>query len=343
MTDTPSSILLLRLQSLGSNTNLWGGYLNVAMQMLEQAAKGYQSYALTVDVTISWANYTLGNTGACAVLKLTGTLVAALTMTLPGYMNDLKVINSAGATVTVKCSGGTGVAIPNSRTAMLYCDGVDYYNSAPTWRGSTITPTNAGDLLTYSDVQTLIANAALPATAGTTRVSASDTTAGYLSQKLPFVAGAGTAVTSSISNPAADEDLTTTYALDFTNMTVTTNVAAADRFAVYDATAAAMRYQTRANVVGKLGLILQASGATVNPAVAGNLYPVDCTSGNGTFTGPASATAGDLIGVVKYGANPMTYSPNGLNYYGSTGSVVVYPEGVTILFYTGASRGWVEL
>jgi hypothetical protein len=212
LTDTPSSILLLRLQSLGSNTNLWGGYLNVAMQMLEQAAKGYQTYALTVDVTISWANYTLANTAACAVLKLTGTLTSAVTMTLPGYMNDLKVINAAGAAVTIKCSGGTGVAIPNSRTALIYCDGTDYYNAAATWRGSTITPTNSGDLLTYSDVQTLIANAALPATSGTVRNSASDTTAGYLSAKDTIATADDLFLaTKATANPSANETQNWTF------------------------------------------------------------------------------------------------------------------------------------
>lgn len=207
MTDTPSSILLLRLQSLGSNTNLWGGYLNTAMQTLEQAAKAYQTQALTVDVTFSWSNYTTGNIGACANLKLTGTLSSALTMTLPGYMNDLRVINAAGQTVTAKCSGGTGVAIPNSRTAMLYCDGVDYYDAAPTWRGKTITPTNAGDLLTYSDVQTLIANAALPGTAGTLRNSAADTTSGYHLAKHDAAVASGDLATAAwtTENPAGNE------------------------------------------------------------------------------------------------------------------------------------------
>jgi hypothetical protein len=47
MADTPSSILLLRLQSIGSNTNLWGGYLNAALQTLERASKGYQALAVT--------------------------------------------------------------------------------------------------------------------------------------------------------------------------------------------------------------------------------------------------------------------------------------------------------
>ena len=34
MTDSPSSILLLRIQSVGSNTNLWGGYLRAAAELI---------------------------------------------------------------------------------------------------------------------------------------------------------------------------------------------------------------------------------------------------------------------------------------------------------------------
>lgn len=69
MTDTPSSILLLRLQSVGSNTNLWGGYLNTGLQTLERAAKGYQALAVTGDATVSWTNYSASNDGAVASLN----------------------------------------------------------------------------------------------------------------------------------------------------------------------------------------------------------------------------------------------------------------------------------
>lgn len=132
MADTPSSILLLRLQSTGSNTNLWGGYLNTALQMLEQASKGYQALVVSGDATISWTNYATGNVGACARLKLTGSPAAACTLTLPSYQNFLSVENTTSVAVTLKCSGGTGVSIAAGGRALLYCDGVDYYNAAAT-------------------------------------------------------------------------------------------------------------------------------------------------------------------------------------------------------------------
>lgn len=208
MTDSPSSILLLRLQSTGSNTNLWGGYINTALSTLEQAAKGYQSQALTVDVTISWTNYATGNVGQAAVLKLTGTLAAAITMTLPAYQNELVIWNNSGAAVTIKCSGGTGVAVPNSRKTNLFCDGVDYYSSTPTWTGDTTTLTNNGDLVSYTQMSTAIAASVPAGTAGTFFNSAADTTRSYLASKLA-VSGD---ITMATTNPAANE--TTTLTVD---------------------------------------------------------------------------------------------------------------------------------
>jgi len=141
MADSASAILLQRIQSIGSNVNLWGEYINTNLKMLEQASKGYQSLAVTTDATITWTNYTLANTGACARLKLTGSPATAVALTFPGYHNFLSVENTASQTVTIKCSGGTGVAIAAGARVLLYCDGVDYYNAAPTVFPTGITVT----------------------------------------------------------------------------------------------------------------------------------------------------------------------------------------------------------
>lgn len=184
MTDTPSTILLTREQSTGSNTNLWGGYLITTQRTTEQSSKGYQALAVTGDATITWSNYSTGNSFQYSHVKLTGALAAAATLTLPSYANKCTIHNTSGASVTIKCSGGTGVAIPNNRRADIYCDAVDYYTDTPTWTGDVTTLTNNGDLVSYTQLQTAIATASLPATSGTLLNSAADTTAGYLSQKI---------------------------------------------------------------------------------------------------------------------------------------------------------------
>lgn len=180
---SPSAILLLRLMTVGEAVNLWGGYLNISLQTLEQASKGYQSLAVTGDATITWTNYATGNTGQYARLKLTGSPAASSTLTFPAYQNFLSVQNSSTQTITIKCSGGTGVSIPANQTAIIYCDGTDYYNAAATIGPTQSQSTNTYAFVQYGAMQTAIATAALPATSGTLLNSATDTTAGYHASK----------------------------------------------------------------------------------------------------------------------------------------------------------------
>lgn len=222
MTDTPSSILLLRLQSVGSNTNLWGGYLNAAMQTLERAAKGYQALAVTGDATVSWSNYSAANDGAVAFLKLTGSLSSAATLTFPGFQHYLGVWNATGNSVTIKCSGGTGVALANGSRALLYCDGADYANAAPTVfpAGLTVagalaisgkvTGMTAGtsntDGVNVAQLAAAIAASVPAGTAGTFLNSLADTTRGFLADKL-FLSSTGLLVASiATQNTGANEN-----------------------------------------------------------------------------------------------------------------------------------------
>ena len=153
------------------------------MQMIEQASKGYQALAVTGNATITWTNYTTANPGECGFLKLTGTLSSAATLTFPGNQNFLVVKNAAGATVTIMCSAGTGVAIPNGRTALIACDGTDYFDVGHNWVGVATTLTNSGDLVSLLQLQTAIA-AASGLTAPFILNSAADTTPGYLGTKI---------------------------------------------------------------------------------------------------------------------------------------------------------------
>lgn len=197
MADTPSSILLLRLQSTGSNTNLWGGYLNAALQTIERASKGYQAYAVTGDATLSWTNYSATNDGAVATLKLTGSLTSAATLTMPAYQNFVLVWNTAAQAVTIKCSGGVGVAVSNGDKALIYCDGVDYYNAAPSLFNGAITIAGqlhgmatgsaSTDGVNVAQLAAAIAASVPAGTAGTFLNSITDTTRGFLTDKLAFL------------------------------------------------------------------------------------------------------------------------------------------------------------
>lgn len=341
MTDSATSRLKLRQQSQGSNINTWGDdKLNEVLRVIDRAMHGVQSLAITGDTTLSWTNYVATNDGQVAWLTLTGSLSSAASLTVPSVEWAWKGIkNSTGQTITVKTAAGAGVAIPNGRQIAVYSDATDCYFGGGNYLGSDITEANVRDIVDKDYVDTAVATLGSGSIGvGSLLIDGGDGTAGFLAAKLLATSAGGVSLTS-----AGTTNKTYSAALDVNGMTTTTNVAATDAFAVYDATAAAMKKQTRALVVGKIGLILQGSSSTVNPAVAGNLYPVDCTSGAGSFTGPASATLGDVIGVMKFGLFDMTFNPNSLNYYGSTSSALVSDEGLTVLIYSGATRGWIDV
>lgn len=339
MTDTPSARYGAREQSLGSNTNTWGDTkLNQVIDLLDRGSKGYQALTINGDATITWTNYVATNDAQVATLKLnTGTVVAAFTLTFPSKEWEFAVWNNTAYAATIKCSGGTGITIPANRKVRLFSDGSDIGDSTANYLPTATTLTNAQDLVSKTQMETAIATAGTPATAGTVLNSAADTTAGYNGQKNTAKTNGGIAY--STLNAGANEQ--NQSALDFTNLTVTTNIAATDRFAVYDATAGAMRYQARSNVVGKYGLILQSAQTSTFVAVAGNLYPVDVSSGTFEVDLPASATVGDVIGFIQGGAFGATYDPNGLKLNGSTTKLFVPQEQTFFVSYHSSGRGWV--
>jgi hypothetical protein len=256
MTDSPSPVLQLRIQSVGSNVNLWGGYINTDLAMLEQAAKGYQTLAVTGDAAVSWTNYATGNTGAAARLKLTGSPGAPCTLTLPAYHNFISVENATTVAVTIKCSGGTGVSIAAGAKVLIYCDGVDYYNAAPT-KFPTADVTFAGklkgvtagtdgtDAVNLTQMQAAIAVLAT-AQNGLVFNSATATAAQYLEDALAVTSGGGLSKTKTNGGTASEAS---SLALELSGMTALTAPADADVVPVYDASAAAHRKMTLANLL----------------------------------------------------------------------------------------------
>ena len=338
MTDTPTSRYGARQMSLGSRTNTWGDdSLNEMMRLFDRGSKGYQAYTVTGDATLTWTNYVATNDGQVATLKLTGSPTGAFTLTLPSKEWELNVWNATSYAATIKCSGGTGVTIPASRKVRLFSDGSDVGDSTPNYLPTATTLTNNQDLVSKLQLETAIATASVPASAGTVLVSAADTTAGYAGSKNTALTNGGL-VRSTLNSGANEKNQ---FGLDFTNLTVTTNTGASDRFALYDATATAMRYQTRANVVGKRGLILQSAQTSGFPAAAGNAYPVDVSSATFTVTLPASATVGDCIDLYIGGTYGVTLAPNGLKLNGSTSNIFLQGEQTLSITYHSSGRGWV--
>lgn len=122
---------------------------------------------------------------------------------------------------------------------------------------------------------------------------------------------------------------------------------------------------TAATTQGTSGQFLRSNGSGVAPswaaaglataavqtgnftAVAGNIYPVNTTSGAITVTLPASPSAGNFVTIVDYArtfaTNNCTVSPNGNKIQSSTNSAVFYSNGAAVNFvYVDSTQGWIS-
>ena len=115
----------------GEKAGTWGTVTNTNLQQLEQAASGYESIDVAAsDIALAVSNGAVSN-GKNLYLKLTGTLAANRTVTLPDSIERVLIIEDATArtsnnyTLTFKTVSGTGVAIPVGSKSLLYSDGTN--------------------------------------------------------------------------------------------------------------------------------------------------------------------------------------------------------------------------
>lgn len=213
MADTATTRFGARKQSLGSNVNTWGDTkLNDVFDLFDRGTKGYEAIALTGDATLTWTSYATTNSGQVQTIKFTGSLSSAVSVTVPSKEWSWDVINSAGATVTVKTSAGTGVAIPTGYRARIYCDGTDVYNGAPTVIGAKLGSVTDGtastDAVNKGQMDAAIALATTSTTAGTLRVTSTDTTSKFLNSALTVSGSLTKSVVGSGSNETLDLSVT---------------------------------------------------------------------------------------------------------------------------------------
>ena len=123
----------LELITTGEKAGLWGTITNTNLQILEQLSTGYLSLAVGgADVALALDNGATSN-GKNIYIKLTGTLTANRTVTLPDsaervmVFQDATTRESSGSikTLTVKTVSGSGVLIPSGATVLVYSDGTN--------------------------------------------------------------------------------------------------------------------------------------------------------------------------------------------------------------------------
>jgi hypothetical protein len=125
---TYSNLLRLALQDTGENDSTWGDVANNGVfRLLEAAVAGMATISLNAgNVTLTSANGA-SDQSRSAILRLTGILASARTVTIPALTKIYLVINeTTGAQdVTIEPTGGTGVVVPNGAAVWVYCDGTD--------------------------------------------------------------------------------------------------------------------------------------------------------------------------------------------------------------------------
>jgi hypothetical protein len=129
MASTYSTDLRLELVTNGEQTGTWGTTTNKNLgTLLEEAIVGQASVAVTdgATTTVSISDGATSD-GRKFILILTGTLTANRVVEVPARKKTFMVYNNTtgGYSVTVRCSGQTGVSIANGKKRLVYVNGTD--------------------------------------------------------------------------------------------------------------------------------------------------------------------------------------------------------------------------
>jgi len=157
MASTYSSDLKLELMTTGEKSGTWGTITNTNLQQLEQAVSGYIAIDVgSADVALALSNGAVSN-GKNLYFKLTGTLTANRTVTMPDSAERVFIVQDATDrsaslfTLTVKTVSGTGVTLPVGSTNLVYSDGTNINlgirNKGYVTPGATYTAVNGDQVL----------------------------------------------------------------------------------------------------------------------------------------------------------------------------------------------------
>ena len=131
MASSTSNDLKLELITTGEKSGTWGTITNTNLQILEQAASGILVLGVSSGtVALSLANHATAN-GKNLYYKLTGTLSANRTVTMPDSAERVFVVEDATArsssnyTITIKTVSGTGITLPAGSITLLFSDGTN--------------------------------------------------------------------------------------------------------------------------------------------------------------------------------------------------------------------------
>lgn len=152
-----TSNLRLALPTQGELTGSWGDTVNDSItSMIEEAIAGMATINTwtTNAHTLTTANGSTDESRA-AILYLTDTttdLGGAGQLIVPAVTKVYVVNNDTGQTITVKTSGGSGVAISDGYTNTIYCDGTDVLPTSSLFVTATTSTEGVIELATQAEV-----------------------------------------------------------------------------------------------------------------------------------------------------------------------------------------------
>ena len=324
MPSSYSTDLKLELMVTGENAGTWGDITNTNLNILQQAIAGYDSVALnaTTGATLTFSNGILSN-GKNAVINLTGTITANVTVIVPDGIEKTYIIKNSttGAfTVQIKTTSGTGptFATTDKGFKLVYSNGTDVVDvslSSPPGGSNTQVQFNSGGTafggsanFTWDGTNVQIGSQ------GDLRLGDSDNS-NYVALHAP-----------------------TTIASNYT-LTLPTATGTANQVLITDGS-------------GNLSFATVSGGAAWQAVVTSNLsvvakagYFVNTSSAAITATLPASPTLGDFISFVDYAGtfdtNNLTVARNGNKIQGDASDLTVATEraGFTLV-YVDSTQGW---
>jgi len=150
MASSYSTDLKLELMVTGENAGQWGDKTNTNLNLVQQAIAGYEAVALSDGGTVALAmsDASLSN-ARNMVLKFTGTLTTASTVTIPDgiekfYIIDLSAV--VGVTnLTIKTASGSGFTAGEAAIVAAYSDGTNLNEIALNTLGGTIATAQIDD------------------------------------------------------------------------------------------------------------------------------------------------------------------------------------------------------
>jgi hypothetical protein len=224
MASTYSS-LKIQLMGTGENSGTWGTITNTNLgTALEEAITGSADVTFASNtVTLTLTDTNSSQTARNLRLNLTGTSGGAQNLIVPTIEKVYIVNNGCADAITVKNSGGTGIAVPAGKTMWVYNNGtnvVDAVNHLTSLTLGTPLPTTQGgtgtNLTTFCNLQSNVsgvlpnANTTAAASNGASTIVARDATGNFIANT----------VTANLTGLASNA----TFAVTCTNATNATRI-----------------------------------------------------------------------------------------------------------------------